>query len=319
MTKVKYGVVSTAQVAPRFIEGVRLAGNGEVIAVSSRSLESAQAFASKHGIPRAYGSLDEMLKDPDIDVIYVANVNQAHYPTAKEALLAGKHVLVEKPFTLTYKQAVELFDLAHENKLFLMEAQKSVFIPMTQAIKKTVASGTIGQVVSVSSVTAYDNIDHVTWFRDLALGGGTVHFMVPYALSYLQYIFDATITSFSGVASFPDGQSDSQSKILLKLSNDVLVNVYLTTHVKLPHEMVIVGTKGRIEIPHFWKATHARLIREDDSHEIIEAGMQSDFEAEAYHVSQMILEEQTTSSVMTKELTLSGIKIIEELYRSWGK
>ncbi|MBJ8349886.1 Gfo/Idh/MocA family protein [Streptococcus zalophi] len=319
MAKVKYGVVSTAQVAPRFIEGVRLAGNGEVVAVSSRSLESAQAFADKHNVSKAYGSLEEMLKNPDIDVIYVANVNQAHYPTAKKALLSGKHVLVEKPFTLTYHQAVELFDLAQSNNLFLMEAQKSVFIPMTQAIKEVVASGKLGQIVSVSSTTAYDNIDHVTWFRDLSLGGGTVHFMAPYALSYLQYIFDATITSYSGVATFPDGQSDSQSKILLKLSNDILVNVYLTTHVKLPHEMVIIGTKGRLEIPHFWKATHARLIGEDGSHDIIEAPMQSDFEAEAYHVSQMILENQKTSPIMTKDLTLSGIKIIEELYRSWGK
>ncbi|HHV3428328.1 TPA: Gfo/Idh/MocA family protein, partial [Streptococcus agalactiae] len=145
MSKVRYGVVSTAKVAPRFIEGVRLAGNGEVVAVSSRTLESAQAFANKYHLPKAYDKLEDMLADESIDVIYVATINQDHYKVAKAALLAGKHVLVEKPFTLTYDQANELFALAESCNLFLMEAQKSVFIPMTQVIKKLLASGEIGE------------------------------------------------------------------------------------------------------------------------------------------------------------------------------
>lgn len=177
MAKVRYGIVSTAQVAPRFIEGVRLAGNGEVVAVSSRSLDKAKAFAAAHQLPKAYGSLDDMLLDASIDAIYVASINQDHFPAAKKALLAGKHVLVEKPFTLTSAQAEELFALAQERGLFLMEAQKAVFIPMTQRLKGLIAAGELGDIVSVSSTTAYPNIDHVTWFRDLEKGGGTVHFM----------------------------------------------------------------------------------------------------------------------------------------------
>lgn len=319
MAKVRYGIVSTAQVAPRFIEGVRLAGNGEVVAVSSRSLDKAKAFAAAHQLPKAYGSLDDMLLDASIDAIYVASINQDHFPAAKKALLAGKHVLVEKPFTLTAAQAEELFALAQERGLFLMEAQKAVFIPMTQRLKTLITAGELGDIVSVSSTTAYPNIDHVIWFRDLEKGGGTVHFMAPYALSYLPYLFDTDIVSASGVAHFPKGQSDSQSKLVLALSNGVLVDIFLTTHLSLPHELVIYGTKGRLEIPHFWKTTHATLVRPDGSRSVIEATMSSDFEAEAYHVSQMILEGQLTSPVMTKSLTLSGVGLIEKLYRSWGK
>lgn len=260
-----------------------------------------------------------MMLDESIDVIYVATINQDHYKVAKAALLAGKHVLVEKPFTLTYDQANELFALAESCNLFLMEAQKSVFIPMTQVIKKLLASGEIGEVISISSTTAYPNIDHVTWFRELELGGGTVHFMAPYALSYLQYLFDATITHASGTATFPKGQSDSQSKLLLQLSNGVLVDIFLTTRLNLPHEMIIYGTEGRLIIPHFWKTTHAKLVRNDTSAQTIQVDMVSDFEKEAYHVSQMILEGQRVSHIMTPQLTLSGVKIIEDLYRSWGK
>lgn len=220
---------------------------------------------------------------------------------------------------LMIKYLNELFALAESCNLFLMEAQKSVFIPMTQVIKKLLASGEIGEVISISSTTAYPNIDHVTWFRELELGGGTVHFMAPYALSYLQYLFDATITHASGTATFPKGQSDSQSKLLLQLSNGVLVDIFLTTRLNLPHEMIIYGTEGRLIIPHFWKTTHAKLVRNDTSAQTIQVDMVSDFEKEAYHVSQMILEGQRVSHIMTPQLTLSGVKIIEDLYRSWGK
>jgi predicted dehydrogenase len=108
MKKVKYGIVSTAQVVPRFIEGVRLTDNGEVAAISSRSLETAQAFATAYNIPKAYGSHAELYADSELDVIYIATYNKGHFPEAKQALLAGKNVLLEKPFTLTLAEAEEL-------------------------------------------------------------------------------------------------------------------------------------------------------------------------------------------------------------------
>ncbi|MGT2886978.1 Gfo/Idh/MocA family oxidoreductase [Streptococcus didelphis] len=319
MGKVSYGIVSTAQVAPRFIEGVRLAGNGEIVAVSSRSLETAKSFAETHNIPQAYASLSSMLANPSIDVIYIPTINKDHYKCAKKALLARKHVLVEKPFTLTYAEARELFDLAYRKNLFLMEAQKSLFIPMTKLVKETIASGELGDIISVSSITAYPNIDHISWFGDLSAGGGAVHFMAPYALSYLQYIFDSKIEKAGGLANFPKGQSDSQSKILLQLENGVMVDIFLTTHLKLPHKMTICGTKGTLEIPSFWKTTVATLIHKDGSRKLLEAPMASDFASEAYHVSQMVSEGAQTSPIMTPQITLLTTKIIEDLYNSWGK
>lgn len=319
MGVVTYGVVSTAQVAPRFIEGVRLAGNGQVLAVSSRSLPVAQEFAKAHDIPRAYGSLREMLWDPDIDVVYVATVNKEHYSAAKQALLAGKHVLVEKPFTMTYEQALELFLLADEQKCFLMEAQKSVFIPITQLIKDAIISGEIGQVLSATSQTAYPNISHISWFEDLELGGGALRSMGSYPLAYLQYILDSPIEKVSGLATFVQEKSDQQAKLILEMGNGVLVDIFLTTKLNMDHKLVIRGDKGSIEIPSFWKTTMATLIKEDGSRKLLEAPMDSDFASEAYHVSQLISDGKLQSPVMTAELTLSVVKVIEDLYKSWGK
>ena len=318
MKKVKYGIVSTAQVVPRFIDGVRLTDNGEVAAVSSRTLEAAQAFAMKHNIPKAYGSHAELYADPELDVIYIATYNKGHFPEAKQALLAGKNVLLEKPFTLTLAEAEELFELAREKNLFLMEAQKSVFLPVTQMVKEVVQSDEIGDILAVDSVTAYASIDHISWFNDLESGGGTVHFMLPYAISYLQYIFDAKIIDFSGIADMQSGESDTQAKVLLKLDNGVLINIFLTTKVGLDKVMTIQGTKGKLIIPEFWRAKSA-IVRFADGgiKRQLNADFESDFVYEIQHVNELILSGERLSPKMTKEMTLSGVKIMDGLYQSW--
>ena len=129
---IRYGIVSTASIVPRFVAGVQASQTGEVVAIASRSLSKAQEVATTLGIPKAYGSYEELYADPTVDVIYVATYNKGHYPVAKAALFAGKHVLVEKPFALTLDEAEELFAIAKEKKRFLMEAQKAVFLPITQ-------------------------------------------------------------------------------------------------------------------------------------------------------------------------------------------
>lgn len=317
MEKINYGIVSTAQVAPRFIEAVRLSEHGQVLAVSSRTLAAAQEFATAHGIPHAYGSHEALYADANLDVIYIATYNKGHFPEAKKALLAGKHVLLEKPFTLTFAEAEELFAIARDQHLLLMEAQKSVFLPLTKLIKAVVNSDEIGEIIAVDSVTAYANIDHISWFRDLDAGGGTVHFMLPYALSYLQHLFDARITEFSGIADMANGESDSQAKVLLKLDNGVLANIFLTTKVALDKVMTIQGTKGKLIIPEFWRAQTATVALSNGTTRHIKAEFKSDFLAEVQHVNNLILANQRESPVMTAEMTLAGIKIMDSLYQSW--
>ena len=99
MHPLRYGILSTSSIAPRFIAGVRHAGAGEILALSSRTLEKAREKAALWDIPRAYGSHDALLADPDVNIVYISAVNSQHYPWAKAALEAGKHVICEKPCT----------------------------------------------------------------------------------------------------------------------------------------------------------------------------------------------------------------------------
>ena len=128
--ELRYGILSTSSIAPRFIAAVRESGKGEIVALSSRTLEKAQNKASEWDIPTAYGSHAELLQDEMVNIVYISNVNTQHYPWAKAALEAGKHVICEKPCTTTVAQTKELYALARQKGLFFMEAQKMLFLPL---------------------------------------------------------------------------------------------------------------------------------------------------------------------------------------------
>ena len=120
-------------------------GEVEPYAVASRDVARAEAFRSANGLPVAYGSYAEMLADDSVDAVYVATPNSRHFENARDSLLAGKHVLCEKPFTLSAAKAAELYRLADERGLFIMEALWTRFQPCVAAIRKIIASGEIGE------------------------------------------------------------------------------------------------------------------------------------------------------------------------------
>ena len=114
-------------------------------AVASRDISRAQAFASRHGMPKAYGSYEELVSDPDIDIVYVATPHSHHYAHARLTLSHGKHVICEKSFTANAKEAKALIDMAQAHGLFLMEALCTRFMPITRKIEEVVKSGIVGQ------------------------------------------------------------------------------------------------------------------------------------------------------------------------------
>ena len=112
--ELNYGILSTSSIAPRFIAAVREVNAGNIVAVSSRTLEKARQKAAQWQIPKAYGSHEELLQDKDVNIVYISNVNTQHYPWAKAALEQGKHVICEKPCTTTAEHTRELYRLARE-------------------------------------------------------------------------------------------------------------------------------------------------------------------------------------------------------------
>ena len=142
----KWGILATGTIAKKFASTVEQMGaEGEqLVAVGSRHMESAQAFAQQYGIPRCYDSYEGLAADPEVEAIYIATPNTLHYENCKLCLEQGKHVLCEKPFTIDPEQAQELYRLAEEKHLFLMEAFWIWLLPLYDRLREILAAGTIG-------------------------------------------------------------------------------------------------------------------------------------------------------------------------------
>lgn len=317
MKKIHYGILSTAQIVPRFVEGINESHTGKVVAIGSRNLDKAEKMAKDLAIPKAYGSYKELCEDKNVDIIYVATYNKGHYKAAKMALAHHKHVLVEKPFTLQLGQAEELFELAKKNGCFLMEAQKSVFLPISLQVKKAIQQNKIGEVHWMQSVTSYPNVDHISWFNSLEAGGGTLHGSGSYPIQYMQFILDQSIEEYSGSITRKKGATDDQVNLSLKFQNQVLGNIFISVMVDSPSLMTIYGEEGRIEIPNFWKTNQATIYYKDGSQEKLTDEFESEFVFEVEHVNDCLQKHLLESPVMTKKITIDTVRLVEQLYTSW--
>ena len=315
MTMLRYGILSTSSIAPRFIAAVRAAGAGEIIAVSSRTLEKAEEKAQAWQIPKAYGSHLELLQDKKVNIVYISSVNAQHYPLAMQALQMGKHVVCEKPCTTSSTQTKELFALARRKGLFIMEAQKMLFLPVIEEVRKRINDRFLGEIHMVELNHSF-SAGYNTWQFDKSLGGGTLLSSGIYAVELLIWLF-GEVESIDGIKSaFPDG-TEWQYVLSGKMRNGVLFSIKNSTRVVLNNSAYIYGTDGCVEIPEYWKARKAIFYRNGYAPETVEIPCQHELVYEAEHIQKCIENGETESPVMTEQLTLSGIQALETIIHSW--
>ncbi|MHC5215713.1 Gfo/Idh/MocA family protein [Enterococcus sp. LJL128] len=319
MKQIRYGILSTAQIVPRFVQGIRESAAGEAVAIAARELSRAQQLAEKLQIPKAYGSYEALCQDEEVDIVYIATYNKGHYAAAKLALENKKNVLLEKPFTLTLAEAEELFLLAKQQNCFLMEAQKAVFLPVTAMVRDIIQQEKIGKIKYIRSVTAYPNIDHLPWFHSLEAGGGALHGSGSYPLEYIQYVLNATPESYSGQASIVPGKTDDRFELAVTFPNQILASIFITVELDLPNELVIYGEKGRIEVPNFWKSAEGVVRYENGSEEYLTSEFDSEFSFEVDHVNECLEKGLKESPIMTEKITKETVSLVESMYRQWFK
>lgn len=187
--KVRWGSLSTGRITHRFVQDFAFVPNGEVVAVASRSQEAADAFAARHGIPRAYAGYQRLLDDPQIDVVYVATPHTLHFRNTADAFRAGKHVLCEKPFTVGAPESRSLFRLAEQSSVFVMEGMWTWFLPAIRQALEWVRQGRIGALRHIQADFGYPLLpfDPVRREYNAELAGGCLLDMgiYPVALALL--------------------------------------------------------------------------------------------------------------------------------------
>lgn len=318
MNKIKYGILSTASIVGRFIQGVRDSKNGEVLAICSRDINKAKQKAEEFKIQKAYGDYAQMLADKDLDVIYIATPNSMHYPNALEAIRAKKHVVLEKPFVLTKQQAIHLFEEAKKHNVFIMEAQKIVFLPITNHIKRIIQENTLGELryvnMSASFVARFD-YDH--WMFSLQHGGGCMYGSTTYTAEYLMYLLDTLDVNYQGLQITAPTGADDFCQLQLTFDNKVMVSSCISMNVVTKNLAIFYFENGYIEVENYWKARSMKIVK-DGIEEIIEYPCTCEFVYEVDHVNECIAKGLNYSNVMIPEMTIKTAEIVDGIFASWN-
>jgi predicted dehydrogenase len=278
-SKVRWGVLGAGHIAHTFCRDMAFCQQGELGAIASRSQHAADEFAERYAISKAYGDYQSLYDDEHIDAIYIATPHNFHFAQAKGALLAGKHVLVEKPITVSAQQCAELIALAKEKKCFLMEAMWSYFLPTWLTAKRWCDEGRIGKIVHVKADFGYP-VTYVPGDRmyEPALSGGCLLDMGIYPLALAQYFLAQQPLSSQYSCRFAStGVEDD----LIILADYPQARATLATsfRAKLQNSAYIIGELGYIEIPNFWRAQGCSLFALDEKiDEFVEARKGSGFE-----------------------------------------
>jgi predicted dehydrogenase len=230
-----------------FLNDLRLAGM-HLEAVGSRSLDRAESYAKKHSISSAYGSYEELVADPHVDIVYIATTNNAHFANAKLALSSGKHVLLEKPFTLDAAQAMELVGISRSNNVFLMEAMWTRFLPNHSVLFEKLNQGLIGTPLYLFA-DHNQNLPKHSHQRlyDPALGGGSLLDLGVYPISLAHRLFGKP-SRIQASAALMDGNIDESFGAIFEYSGGRQALLHSSIRTAGPVKAFILGDAGRIEM-----------------------------------------------------------------------
>ncbi len=246
---VRWGVMSTADIATgKVIPGLLKAANGEVLAIASREEGRARSAAATFGIPRAYGSYEDLLSDPDVDAVYIPLPNHLHARWTIAAAAAGKHVLCEKPMALTAIEAEVMVEACREAGVLLMEAFMYRLHPSWVAACQLVASGRIGRLCAVDSWFSYFNADPANIRNIREAGGGALFDIGCYSVNLSRLLFGGEPDRISAhILRDPASGVDILTSGVLGFGDGV-ATFTCATRTEPDQRVDIYGTEGRISI-----------------------------------------------------------------------
>jgi len=247
--KVRWGVLSTAKIGvEKVIPAMQLGKHSEVTAIASRDAARARKAADELGIAKAYGSYEELLADPEIDAIYNPLPNQLHVPWTAKAAEAGKHVLCEKPLSMTVAEAESLLEVRAKNNVKIGEAFMIRSFTQWMRLKELLAEGAVGELRAVMAWFSYFNVDPTNIRNILETGGGALYDIGCYCIQAARTGFGTLPTRVVGlIERDPKLGTDRLTSALLDFPGGHAVFT-CSTQTMAYQRVHFVGTKGRIEI-----------------------------------------------------------------------
>ena len=245
---IRWGVWGPGAISHKFADALDVVHDGYVLAIGSRHLDHAQAWASQHHAPRAYGSLADLAADNDVDIVYVASPMSAHYEDCKRLLEAGRSVLCEKAVTLNLEQLLDLLRIAEANGCFFMEAMWTRFLPTVQEAVRVLNDGMIGELRIVrASFNMETPFNPESRLFDPRLGGGALLDVGIYPLAMALIFMGDRVQKIHTEAVIGPTGVDHNHDILLSYADGYAA---LAAGVSQPEPIVcdVIGTRGRLHL-----------------------------------------------------------------------
>jgi predicted dehydrogenase len=322
ITKIRWGILGCGKIANKFASDLQLVDDAELVAIASRDTAKSKDFSEKFKPRYTLSTYDDLVTHPEVDVIYIATPHGFHYEHVMLCLKHRKAVLCEKAFALNAHQLHEMISLARREKVFLMEAFWTKFLPQFNKIKEVISSGTIGEIKLIQSdfgFAAPAPIAQRLW--DPALGGGSLLDIGIYPVFLTQALLGKPSELTALMTSFDSGV-DEQIVITMKFENKALAVLSSTFACDTPVEAMIAGTKGRIQMRNRFHNAIAtiELVTGKDERTAIDVHRENGFgyQFEARHINDCLKNGLTESPIMSHQESLDLMETLDKIRKACG-
>jgi predicted dehydrogenase len=320
--KIRWGILGAGKIANKFASDLKLVADAELVAIGSRDKAKASAFAGQHAVQFIFNDYESLATSPMVDAIYVATPHGFHYEHVMLCLQHKKAVLCEKAFALNSRQLQRMVDFARKQKVFLMEAFWTKFIPQYIAMMKIIRSGEIGEVKMIQADFGFKAPEpKAQRLYDPALGGGALLDIGIYPVFLAQSILGKPLEVQAMMTPYDTGV-DEQCVMTLKFANGALAVLSSTFAVETPVEAMIAGTLGRIHMRdrfHNAAGTIERALGKDAAQPVeIEREEGFGYQYEARHVCECLRKGLTESPVMSLEDSLLLMETLDRIREACG-
>ncbi|MFH8249609.1 Gfo/Idh/MocA family protein [Microbacterium sp. B2969] len=311
----RWGILATGGIAHAFTRDLRTAGR-DIAAVGSRRADAARAFADEFEIPHAHDSYEALVDDDDVDIVYIATPHPQHADNAILALEHGKHVLVEKPFTLTGAEAARVRDVARAHGLLAMEAMWTRYLPHMIRVRELVAAGALGDVRSLfADHTQKLPSDPAHRLNAIELGGGALLDLGIYPVSFAWDILGAPTTTTASARIIETGV-DTEVATTFTHAGGAVSTTFSSSRTAGPNTAHILGTDARIDIDRVWYSpTSFRLIGPDGTvlEDFVPQHEGRGMQFQALAAERYVAAGQTDSELLPLDETVSIMGTLDEI------
>jgi len=314
MKTIHWGILGAGRIAEKFAADFSAVGNGKIVAVGSRSLDNAKKFAQKYNIGKWHGSYQDLVQNPEVDIIYIATPHNFHFEQVELCLTNGKHVLCEKPVTVNALQLEKLMHLAKAKNLFFMEAMWTPFLPAVQKVMQWLGEGQIGTVKMIHAEFGYaGNADPKNRLYNPELAGGALLDIGIYPLTMAEMVAQSKIETLQVQSVLSTTGIDETNVLQIKYQNGILAQLRSTFTAQLKNEAIIYGTKGMIVIPSFWMSKKAQITNDNGEEIFIDESTTLGYNHEAQHVVEMLQLGKTESDIMPLSRSLQMMRLMDAI------